>query len=178
MGTGRMLGLDDPEYAIVTADYRKACGLPPVHFEKPVANFSGTWVLNEDLSTFGPMGAGFSPARLVVTHEGNALTVQTTTIRESQDDDVTEVKYTLDGTESKSQFMRSPRTTIARLSDDRSAIKMDSTTSLVWGPPGFKMKSTEEWTLLDRGDRLSIHSVSDSFRGPGKVEQTLIFDRR
>jgi hypothetical protein len=40
------------------------------------------------------------------------------------------------------------------------------------------MKSSEEWTLLDQGDRLSIHSVSDSFRGTGKVEQTLIFDRR
>ena len=55
---------------------------------------------------------------------------------------------------------------------------MDSTTSLVWGPPGFKMKSAEQWTLIDQGDRLSVHSVSDSFRGPGKVEQTLIFDRR
>jgi hypothetical protein len=178
MGTKRMLSLDDPEYAVVTAEYRKACGLPPVHFEKPPANFSGTWVLNEDLSTFGPMGAGFSPARLVVTHEGNALTVQTTVIRESQDDDVTEVKYALDGAESKSQFMRSPRTTVAHLSADRSAIEMDSTTSLAWAQPGLMLKSTEEWTLLDQGDRLSIHSVSDSFRGPGKVEQILIYDRR
>jgi len=178
MGTGRMLGLDDPAYAIVTADYRKACGLQPVHFEKPPANFSGTWVLNEDLSTFGPMGAGFSPARLVITHEGMALSVQTTVIRESQDDAITEVRYTLDGTESKSEFMRSPRTTVARLSGDRSEIEMDSTTSLVWGQPGFKMKSAEQWTLIDQGDRLSVHSVSDSFRGPGKVEQTLIFDRR
>jgi hypothetical protein len=67
---------------------------------------------------------------------------------------------------------------VARLSGDRSEIEMDSTTSLVWGPPGFKMKSAEQWTLIDQGDRLSVHSVSDSFRGPGKVEQTLIFDRR
>jgi hypothetical protein len=55
---------------------------------------------------------------------------------------------------------------------------MDSTTSLAWAQPGLMLKSTEEWTLLDQGDRLSIHSVSDSFRGPGKVEQILIYDRR
>ena len=142
MGTGRMLGLDDPAYAEVTASYRKACGLPPVHIEVPPADFSSTWVLNEEMSDFGPMGAGFSPARLIVTHQGNVLTVRSTVIREFTDDETTEAKYVLDGSESKSEFMRSPRTTVARMSADGSTL------------------------------------IMDSFRGPGKVEQTLIFDRR
>jgi hypothetical protein len=178
MGTGRMLGLDDPAYAEVTASYRKACGLPPVHIEVPPADFSGTWVLNEQMSDFGPMGAGFSPARLIVTHQGNVLTVRSTVIREFTDDETTEAKYVLDGSESKSEFMRSPRTTVARMSADGSTITMDSVIALVWGPPGTKLKRLETWTILRQGDRLSIHAVSDSFRGPGKVEQTLIFDRR
>jgi mannan endo-1,4-beta-mannosidase len=178
MGPGRMLGRDDPAYEAVTADYRRACGLTPLHYEKPPADFSGTWVLNEDLSTFGPMGPGASPSRLDVTQVGTALTVQTTQIREFSDDDVSEVKYILGGAESKSQFMRSPRTTAARLSSDLSRIVMESTTSLSWGAPGSRIKSTDEWTLLNHGDRLSIHTVSDSYRGPGKVEQTLVFDRR
>ena len=178
MGTGRMLGLDDPAYAEVTASYRKACGLPPVHIEVPPADFSGTWVLNEQMSDFGPMGAGFSPARLIVTHQGNVLTVRSTVIREFTDDETTEAKYVLDGSESKSEFMRSPRTTVARMSADGSTLIMDSVIALVWGPPGTKLKRLETWTILRQGDRLSIHAVSDSFRGPGKVEQTLIFDRR
>jgi hypothetical protein len=173
-----MLGLDDPAYAEVTASYRKACGLPPVHIEVPPADFSGTWVLNEQMSDFGPMGAGFSPARLIVTHQGNVLTVRSTVIREFTDDETTEAKYVLDGSESKSEFMRSPRTTVARMSADGSTLIMDSVIALVWGPPGTKLKRLETWTILRQGDRLSIHAVSDSFRGPGKVEQTLIFDRR
>lgn len=178
MSSPRMLGLNDAKYAEVTAAYRKTCGLPPVHVALPSGDFTGIWVLNEEASHFGPMGAGFSPARLAVTHEGNVLTVQSTIVRESSDDETTEAKYPLDGTESKSVVMRSPRTTVARLGDDGSTITMDSTIALVFGPPGFKMKTQETWTLENRGDRLSIHSIMDSFRGPGKVEQTLVYDRR
>jgi mannan endo-1,4-beta-mannosidase len=178
MSSPRMLGLNDAKYAEVTAAYRNACGLPPVQVALPSGDFAGTWVLNEEASQFGPMGAGFSPARLVVTHEGNVLTVQSTFIRESSDDETTEAKYLLDGTESKSEFRKSPRTTVARLSGDGSTITLDSTTALVWGPPGFKMKSLETWTLVNQGNRLSIHTVMDSFRGPGKVEQTFNYDRR
>jgi mannan endo-1,4-beta-mannosidase len=178
MSSARMLGLNDAAYVDVTAAYRKACGLPPVHVELPTGDFTGTWVLNEEASKFGPMGAGFSPARLVISHEGNLLTVRSTIIRESTDDETAEAKYLLDGTESKSEFRKSPRTTVARMSGDGSTITMDSTTALVWGPPGFKMKSQETWTLTNQGDRLSIHTIMDSFRGPGKVEQTSVFDRR
>jgi mannan endo-1,4-beta-mannosidase len=178
MNSGRMLGLNDAAYVDVTAAYRKACGLPPVHVELPSGDFTGTWVLNEEASKFGPMGAGFSPARLVISHEGNLLTVRSTIIRESTDDETAEAKYLLDGTESESEFRKSPRTTVARMSGDGSTITMDSTTALVWGPPGFKMKSQETWTLANQGDRLSIHTIMDSFRGPGKMEQTFVYDRR
>ncbi len=63
------------------AAYRNTCGLPPAHVALPSGNFTGTWVLNEEASQFGPMGAGFSFPRLVVTHQGNVLTVQSTSPR-------------------------------------------------------------------------------------------------
>ena len=84
-------------------------------------------MLNEEKSTLGRMGAGFAPARLDVVQHGNDLTIRTTRILEYADDQVTEEKLTLDGAESKSVFMNSPRVTTARLSADGRQLVMDST---------------------------------------------------
>ena len=178
MGSGRMLGLEDAAYADATAAYRRACSLPPVQIEPARADFSGTWVLNEDASKFGPMGAGFSPARLAVSQQGTTLSVKSTFIREFADDDTVEANYALDGTETKMEFMKMPRTTVARLGADGASVLMDSVIEIPMGPHGMKLKSQETWTLQNQGDRLSVHNVSDSFMGPGKVEQTFIYDRR
>ena len=160
----------------VMAPYRKACGLPPLHFEPAPADFSGSWVLNEEKSTLGKMGVGFAPARLEVTQHGNDLTIRTTRVFEYADDQVTEEKLTLDGAESKSVFINSPRVTTARLSADGRQLKMDSTVSLVWGPPGSKMTVTDLWQLGAHGDELSIQRSSASFLG--QQNMTLVFDRR
>ena len=173
MSGSRMLGLNDAAYAEVSAPYRKACGLPPVHVDLPRGDFAGTWALNEEASTFGPMGAGFSSTRLVVARQGNVLTVRSRIVREFADDEMIEATYALDGTETKAEFRGMPRTTTARLSADGSAIVMDTVMVRSSGP----MKSQETWTLQNQGDRLSIHRVSDSFMGPGKMEQTLVYDR-
>lgn len=172
----RILSLEDPAYADAMAPYRKACGLPPLHFEPEPADFSGSWVLNEDKSEFGRMGAGMAPARMEVTHRGNLLTVQTTRISEFSDDQVTEEKFTLDGTESKSEFMNSPRVSTARLSADSSKIVMDSIVSFTWGAPGSKMATKDTWQLLDGGKTLSIQRAVSSFRGDQNL--TLVFDKR
>jgi len=172
----RILSLEDPAYASVMASYRKACGLPPLHFEPEPADFSGSWVLDEEKSALGRMGAGFAPARLDVVQHGNDLTIRTTCILEYADDQVTEEKLTLDGAESKSQFMNSPRVTTARISADGRQLKVDSTVSLVWGPPGSKMTVTDIWQLDAHGDALSIQRSTTSFMG--QQNMTLVFDRR
>lgn len=114
----RFLGLDDTAYAEAMTPYRKANGLLIAPQTIRSTNFSGSWVLNEEKSTFGRMGASAAPARLDVSHHGLALTIKTTRIVEYADDKVTEEKYSLDGTETKSEFMNSPRLTTTRLSAD------------------------------------------------------------
>jgi mannan endo-1,4-beta-mannosidase len=172
----RILNLEDPAYAGAMAPYRKACGLPPLHFEPAPADFSGSWVLNEGKSTLGRMGAGFAPARLDVVERGEDLTIRTTRIVEYADDQVTEEKLTLDGTESKSEFMNSPRVTTARPSADGTQLAMDSTIALVWGPPGSKMVVKDTWKLSDGGDILTIQRSTKS--PMGEQTTTLVFDRR
>jgi mannan endo-1,4-beta-mannosidase len=176
MRAPRILSLEDPVFASAMVPYRKACGLPPLHFEPAPLDFSGSWVLNEGKSVLGRMGAGFAPARLDVVQRGNELTVRTTRILEYADDQVAEDKLTLDGTESKSVFMNSPRVTTAHLSADGKQLLMDSNVAFVWGPPGSKFTVKDIWELSAGGDGLSIRRSTNSFTGP--QETTLFFDRR
>ena len=173
----RILGLEDPAYAAAMAPYRKACGLPPIHFTPPPADFSGTWVLNEEKSALGRMGAAAAPARLDVVQLGDALTIRTTQIVEFADDRVTEEKLTLDGAESKSEFMNSPRVTAAHRSASSDQLVMESTVAFAWGPPGSKLTMKDTWTLLEDGKVLSIQRSGLSFRGEPQI-LTLVFDRR
>jgi hypothetical protein len=122
------------------------------------------------------MGAGFAPARLDVVQHDNDLTIRTTRILEYADDQVTEEKLTLDGAESNSVFMNSPRVTTARMSADGRQLEMHSTVSLVWGPPGSKLTVMDIWKLSDHGDELSIQRSSTSFMG--QQNSTLVFARR
>ena len=172
----RILGLEDPAYAEMMTTYRKTCGLPPLPVSNGPVDFSGIWVLNEEKSVFGRMGAGMSPARLEIAHHNNALTIKTTRIVEYAEDQVTEEKLTLDGAETKSEFMNSPRVTVARMSDDGAKLIMTSTVAFTWGPPKNTMTIIDDWQLLEGGKVLSIQSTSRSLRGENRT--TLIFDRR
>ena len=172
----RVLSLEDPAYWDATKAYREACGLAPLHIDPKPADFSGDWVIDEDRSSFGNMGAGFAPARIEVVQKEGKLSVKTTRITEMTDDQVTEETLSLDGSESKSQFMNSPRVTRAHLSDARDEIAINSTVSFAWAGNGAKMTVNETWRLLDGGRRLSIKRSSSSPRG--NQEMTMIFDKR
>jgi len=175
MADPRVLSLEDPAYAAATEDYRRACGLPPLHFEPKPADFSGSWVLDEDRSDLGRMGAGAAPARMDIVQAGNDLSISTTRILESADDQVTVQKLTLDGAESSSVFMNSPRVTTARRSPSGDGILIDSTVTMV-RQGGSKMTIKDTWKLLDGGRRLSVERFTTGFRGDQHT--TLVFDRR
>jgi mannan endo-1,4-beta-mannosidase len=176
MSDPRILNLEDPAYASVMAPFRKACGLAPLNFTPGPADFSGSWVLNEEKSVLGSMGAGFAPARLDVVQHGNDLTIRSTRVVEYGDDQVTEEKLTLDGSESKSVFMNSPRVTTAVRSGSGRELVMESTISFAWGPPGSKFVTQDTWKLGSRENVLILQRSSDS--PMGKQNLTLIFDRR
>ncbi|HMD59938.1 MAG TPA: glycosyl hydrolase [Opitutaceae bacterium] len=172
----RVLGIEDQAYCDATANYRKACGLEPLRFTRKQADFSGSWVLDEDRSDFGRMGAGFAPARLDVVQTGTQLSVATTRIVESADDQVTEEKLTLDGAELRSEFMNSPRVTTARLSEAGDLLLIESVVRFAWGQPGSKTTTKDTWKLIDGGRHLSIQRFVSGFRGEQNL--TLVFDRR
>jgi len=171
----RILHLEDPAYWRAMAPVRAAAGLPPLQFTPAPADFSGSWVLDEDKSALGTMGAAFAPARLEVLQQGNDLSIRTTRIVEYADNQVTEEKLTLDGAESKSEFMNSPRVTTARLAAGGQELRLDSTILPVWAP-GSKMTVQDSWTLSEGGDVLTIQRATASSMGSQKL--MLVFDRR
>lgn len=172
----RVLSLEDPAYAEVTAPYRAACGLPPLHFERPHVGFAGTWVLDEDRSDFGGAGAMFAPARLEITQNNQTLTIHSTHITEASDDQVTEETLTLDGRENKSELMNSPRVATAQLSTDGRQLMIKSTLRPVWMPPGTQLESNESWSLSELGHRLTITRLTSTPTGPQK--SVLVFEKR
>jgi mannan endo-1,4-beta-mannosidase len=171
MADPRVLNLEDPAYWTVTADYRRACGLPVLRIGPRPADFSGLWALNEDRSQLGSgMGVGMVPARLEIAEAGNDLTIKSTRVVEYADDQVTTDHYVLDGaTETKSEFFNSPRLTTGHKTEDGRGLELDSTVNFSFGPPGSRMTTTEVWNLLDGGRALSIRRHSVSARG----EQTM-----
>ena len=171
----QVLSLEDPAYWAVTAPYRAACNLPPLRFEAAPADFSGLWILNEEKSELGKMGAATAPARLEVAQHGVDLAIKTTRVVEYADDQVTEQKLRLDGTQSQSEFMNSPQLTAAHLSDSGDRIVIDSVVAFAWGGAGNKWTSTDTWTLQDGGRTLSIQRHSVSPRGEQNL--TMIFNR-
>lgn len=169
----RILWLEDAAYGAATQSYRRACALPPLHFEPKPADFTGTWVFDEDRSILGRMGGMGAPAALDVTQTGKNLSVRTTRIVEFADDQVTEQKLTLDGAENRSEFMNSPQVTTASLSASGDELHMDSTVTFAGGP---KLTISDVWRLTDAGRHLSIHRHVISQRGEQNIE--LVFDRR
>ena len=176
MADPRILNLEDPAYAALTASYRKACGLPPVHIEPAPIDVTGTWALDEARSDLGRSGAGMAPSRLELVQHGNVLSVRTTRVVEYADDQVTEEKMALDGTETKSEFMNSPRVSSAKVSASGDEITVDSVVTFSWGAPGAKMTTSETWKLEDGGDTLVIRRHATSPRG--EQNMTLVFGRR
>jgi len=176
MADPRILSLEDPAYSAATAGYRKACGLPPLHFEAKPADFSGTWVLDEEKSVLGRMGVAGAPARMEVAQSGGQLTIRTTRVVEWEDDQVTEQVLTLGGAESKSEFMNSPMVTTARLSESGDSVKIDSSVMVGWTTPPSKMTISDTWTLEDGGKRLVVQRTVTSSRGEQQLK--LVFDAR
>jgi mannan endo-1,4-beta-mannosidase len=175
-GDPRYLSLEDPAYGAAIAPYREAAGLPPLRFETRPADFSGTWVLDEDKSTFGRFGEAAETARMEIVERDNTLAIRRTRIPELEDDQVTEEKLSLDGTPSNSVFMDSPRVTTARAGADGRTLLIDSVVSLARFRPGAKITSKEVWSLSELGQVLSIKRTAASPRG--EENSTLVFDRR
>jgi len=172
----RILSLDDPTYWEVMAPFRQACGLGPLPFESRPLDFSGTWILNEEKSSFDALGARNSPYKMEITQKANSVTFRRYFTVEWADDRTTDETMTLDGAETKSEFFNSPRVTTAKWSPGGDALLVESKASFNRGGQSSEMVTKESWRVREEGRVLSIQQSSNSPRGERK--STLIFERQ
>lgn len=171
----RIVNLDDPAYAGIMSGYRQAIGLPPLSIVPAPADFSGTWEIDADASSFHPrLGASTEPARLEVKLQGDDLAIRSTRILEFAGDQTTEDHLKLDGPETRSESMGSPRASTARRTGN--GIVLESTLTPAWGPPGTTLHLTETWQLSRGGRRLTVERVAQAPGGNQAV--TLVYHRR
>lgn len=171
-----VLSLEDPAYWAASADYRRACGLPVLRIDPQPADFSGTWILNEDRSEFGPMGPGMSAVQLDIVQQAGSLGVRSTRLVEYEGPQVSEEHLPLDGTESASTFMNLKRLTKAVLSPGRDSVLIESTSDAPWVGAGAKMTTREAWHLQEGGRTLVIDRSAGS--SPGRPAVVLYYQRK
>jgi mannan endo-1,4-beta-mannosidase len=171
----RVLGRYDTAYVNAVNPLRAKLGLPLLSFNQP-ADFSGEWVLNENKSNMGNMGAGNLPARLTINQDTGLINMQKTFIEEWQADRVTDEKLALNGTESKSEYYGFPRITTAGLSVNLDTLEIASKVSLNRGGQTTQFVTTETWSLQNHGQELCINQAADSPQGKRKT--ILVYDKQ
>jgi mannan endo-1,4-beta-mannosidase len=172
----RILSQDDPVYWEAMAPFRQACGLSPLPVEARPADFSGTWILNEERCVLDSFGTGNLPYKMAITHKENSLSVRRHFVVEWGDDRIAEETSSLDGKEIRSEFFNSPRVTTMKWSADGDALIVESRVTFSRGGQTSEMVTKETWSVRERGRILSIQQSSSSFRGERKI--TLIFEKQ
>jgi len=173
----RILSQEDTAYWQVMAPFRKACGLPLLPLKsKYTVNFSGTWKFNEAKSELGNSGPANVPYEMKIDQDDDLIHVNKYTTVEYGDDQLTNDDISLDGTEMKSRIFNSPRVSKASWDAVSNSIKISSTVKFDRDGRSIEMKSSEEWSLLEKGKILKIVQVSTGFRGE-KNNVSLIFSR-
>jgi hypothetical protein len=138
------------------------------------ANFSGSWKLNESKSNFGDAPFRFAATSMVVTQEGNNLTVNSTQPGMDGGEMKTSAKYTLDGKTCENQgFMDMMRKSVVTWSEDKSSIKITSTINSDMGEMNF----SEAWKLTENGKVLMVESAMPSMDG-GEMKTTAAYDKQ
>ncbi len=140
------------------------------------SNFSGEWALNNEKSDLGEGRFRRAAAKLTIQQEGNNLSIERLSRRQSGEEFVTTEKLTLDGKECENTtFGDRVRKSIANWSEDGKVLTITST--MVFEREGEQMgiKTIEIWKLTEEGNSLSINYTSSSPRGERK--QMLVYDK-
>ena len=171
----KFLFREDTAYIKNINEYRKICNLKPLSLKFSVSadDFVGTWIYNEDKSIPDNFGASSLPYKMTISKDDSALNVQKTFILEYADDKITNEQILLNGKETKSEFMNSPKTTNARWSAKGDTLIIESKIEFERGGKSSEMIQNEYWNIKN-GD-LIIFLYSKSFWGERRI--TIVYER-
>ncbi len=174
-----VLFLEDSAYRILITPYRLASGLEPlpVYVKKKGnnADFTGTWILDEEKSNFNNIGAGSQPVKIEVVQQNQEIRLKKTNIVEFADDIVTEEVLPFNGTEVKSEFRNFPRIATAKWIAGTDTLAISSRVTFNNNGKTTDMITDESWSLQPDNNELVIHVNSKSPWGIRKFD--LLYNR-
>jgi len=136
--------------------------------------FSGDWSMNEE-KTDMEGGNQMLPAKLIILHKGNDLSVERFYVREWEDDFTYKEELTLDGVECESSIFNFPRKSVASWSKDGKMLTITSNTVFNWEGNEFEINTIEKWNIEEEGNVLSVNFTSDSPQG--ERNGTIIYEK-
>ncbi len=136
------------------------------------ADFSGTWVLNEDKSEIGEGRGGRAASQMVVEQKDNSLSIKSTRTGRNGDERTNEETLTLDGKETKSSTERSE--TVSTATMDRDVLTILQKRTFTRDGNTMESKSEQKWQL--DGTTLVIDAKSESSRGERQMK--LVYDKK
>lgn len=141
------------------------------------ANFSGTWAFNESKSTPSEGGFRMGASLMVITQDGNNLSVESTRKNQNGEDVKSTYKYTLDGKECVNTiFGNNTRKSIVTWSADGMSLNFAHTMNFERDGQTNEFKSTEAWKINNTDKTLVIDMV---FNGPnGEMKTSNIYDKK
>lgn len=167
---------EDKSYIESTASFRKSCMLPPLEVNAPQpADFSGTWILNEDKSSLDNSRAADLPSKISVIEQGNALEINKTFIVEYDTDRMETQKLILDGPDCITKSENATKITSSKHIAGSGALEINSKIAFIKNGKTIEMVSTEKWDLTGRGKNLVIEQSSNSYGGKKNIK--MVFDK-
>jgi len=167
--TDRVLSLHDPVYWKLSTSYRTHCSVPPLPLFSLPVDFTGNWVLCEEESQFDRFGPANMPYRLAINQEWDEMILQKHLVEEWKEDTMIEERFFLDGREVEFRFMEIPQKRKAKWSEKDKALFIESIAEVKRQGQIQKMKTEEQWRLIDKGKRLSIDYSAMTFWGGRKL---------
>jgi hypothetical protein len=149
-------------------------GTSDLHVKIMKTDFSGTWKLNENKSNFGE-GPRFASSQLVVTQNGDKLTVERTMKNRNGEEMKRNSNYTLDGKEYEETVRNRPRKVTASWADEGKEITITSSSKFERNGEEMEFNSKETWKLSADGKSLTVDSNISSPRGERKMQ--LVYDK-
>lgn len=143
--------------------------IPAVIFTQTI-NFSGTWQLNPDSSQLN-YEFSLAPREIIITHDGNNLTVEKHSNFQGQD--YTSVdRFTLDGNECINPgFMESQKKSTAVWSEDKTFIKIISKMNA----GDFGEVTITEIYKMKNGKMVLESTASSSY---GDLYEVMVYDKK
>ncbi|HPR86943.1 MAG TPA: glycosyl hydrolase [bacterium] len=175
----RVLSLEDAAYRQAVAPYRSACSLLPLPMPAAApahrTDFSGEWLLDEELCDTG--GAGFSavPERIAISQGDAEIVLRQVMVEEIGANRIVTEHLPLDGGELKAFMGEAPRTTTTEWCTCGDTLRVLSRTRFTRGGQELEMTERQSFTLAGAGRRLIIHQQVRS--GWGERRMVLVYDQ-